>query len=135
MAIGFGNAGDISYADWAASYQSVGAFGYSYATADVTAIDAADALLRVKLMSGRPNAKDITCSYFYDPDTTALPSNVTTKGVLTMTHPNNPGGSPRLQDAFLSDWQDGGLIDDEIQIGEVVFVLAGGDAIDDPSAA
>ena len=133
MAIGFGNVGNIAYADWVASYQSISPFGYSYASADVTAIDAADDILRAKLMSGRPNGKDITCSYFYDPAATKIPSNTVTKGVLTMTYPSQ--ATPRLQDAFLSDWQDGGLIDDEIQIGEVVFMLAGSDAIDDPSAA
>ena len=147
MAVGYPNAGTLAYAGWtglatagdsAGLVQSISSPGWTRQIADITAIDAADAILRKKLGSGRLEPNGITVSFFYDPAPAPAGLNAPplTANALTLTYPAPLAAtSAYVQSCLVSAFSIGNFIDDEISVCECEFMPAGGEAFNDPTVA
>jgi len=145
MAVGYANAGTLAYVNWvglattgasAGMIQSISSPGWTRQIADITSIDAADAILRKKLGSGRLEPNGITVSFFYDPDSTGLDAPPLTANVLTLKYPTPMAAtSDYVQSCLVSAFSIGNFIDDEISVCECEFMPAGGEAFNDPTVA
>lgn len=144
MAVGYGNAATLAYAGWtgiattaasAGMVQNISSPGWTRQIGDITSIDAADNLLRLKVGSGRLEANPITISFFYDPDSSGLDSPPITSNALTLTYPLLLAPtSTYVQNCLVQAFSIGNLIDDEISACECEFMPTGGEAFDDPTA-
>lgn len=143
MAVGYPNAGTLTFATWtglldiassAGLIQSISSPGWTRQIADITAIDAADAILREKLGSKRLEQNGITVAFFYDPDSTGLDAPPLTAQALAVTYPTAMAAtSPFNQSCFVSAFSIGNLIDDEISVCECEFMPSGAETFDDPT--
>ena len=145
MAVGYPNASTLAFAGWtgltniaasAGLIQSISNPGWTRAIADITAIDAADSILRKKVASGRLEPNGITVSFFYDPAAAGLNSPILTAAALTLDYA--AGLSPAstyTQSCFVTAFSIGNVIDDEVSVCECEFMPAGGEAFDDPTVA
>ncbi len=143
MAVGYPNASTLAFAGWtgltdpaasAGLIQSISSPGWTRAIADITAIDAADALLRKKIASGRLEPNGITVSFFYDPATGGLDEPIFTAAALTLTYAAGLSpASPYTQSCFVTAFSIGNVIDDEVSVCECEFMPAGAEVFDDPT--
>ena len=131
MALGFGNTGSVTFDSFAGMStgslpQSATGPGWTAATGDVTAIDAADDILRVKVVSGRHDPIPITVPIVFDPAHIAggiAPDTNTNSGTLLMTYPPAEAFSMA---AGMTAFKYGDMLDDDVMIGECEFMLIGG---------
>ena len=126
MPLGFGNGGNMTIAGWTALFQSVQPFTLQAATGDVTSIDSANGTLRKMIGSGRHAIQPQTGSFFFDPSGTEIAT--LTNGApiadCIMAYPD--ATTNRKGTLYVTGYTDGGLIDDEIMVGEVTWQWEGG---------
>lgn len=143
MAIGYANTATLKYAGWtgllstvnsAGLVQSISSPGWTRAIADITAIDAADNLLRKKVASGRLEPNGIAVVFFYDPAATGLDSPPLTSNALVLVYTGLSPVSDYTQLCLVSAFSIGNMIDDEVSVCECEFMPTGGEAFDDPTA-
>ena len=127
MAIGFGNGGNLAIPNWSASFQSVQPFTLQAAVGDITSIDSANGVLRKQIGSGRHQIQPQTASFFFDPELGEHAS-LTDGSVIADAQVSYPSGTNknRKGNIYVTGYGDGGLIDDEIMVGEVTILWEGG---------
>ena len=127
MAIGFGNGGNLTIPSWSASFQSVQPFTLQAAVGDITSIDSGNGVLRKQIGSGRHQIQPQTASFFFDPELGET-TNLTDGSVIADAIVLYPSGTNknRKGNIYVTGYTDGGLIDDEIMVGEVTILWEGG---------
>ena len=127
MAIGFGNGGNLSIPNWTASFQSVQPFALQAAVGDITSIDAVNGTLRKQIGSGRHQIQPQSASFFFDPEL-GEDASLTNGAVIADAQITYPSGTNknRKGNVYVTGYTDGGLIDDEIMVGEVTLLWEGG---------
>ena len=127
MAIGFGNGGNLIITGWTTLFQSVQPFQIQHASGDITSIDSANGVLRKMIGSGRGGIQPQTAAFFFDPEGTE-PAFLTDGSLQTAVEYKYPdtGTFNRKGDLYINGYQDGGLLDDEIMVGEVTLLWEGG---------
>ena len=127
MAIGFGNGGNLSIPSWSASFQGVQPFALQAAVGDITAINSINGTLRKQIGSGRHQIQPQSASFFFDPELGEQPlltdGSVIADGLITYPSGTNKN---RKGNIYVTGYTDGGLIDDEIMVGEVTILWEGG---------
>lgn len=127
MAIGFGNGGNLTIPNWTASFQSVQPFALQAAQGDITPIDQTNGTLRRQIGSGRHQIQPQTASFFFDPELGEHAS-LTDGSQIANAQITYPSGTNknRKGNIYVTGYTDGGLIDDEIMVGEVTILWEGG---------
>ena len=135
MTIGFGNGGQMLIATaqpWNASFQSIQPFATEAVDGDVTPINAANGTLRSFVGSGRHAVQPQEGSFFFDPELGEQPE-LTNGAPITdciMTYPSGTNKN-RKGVLYVTGYADGGLIDDEIMVGNLRWRWQGGVKLED----
>ena len=135
MAIGFGNGGNLlinTATPWSASFQSIQPFALQAVDGDVTPINSPNGTLRAMIGSGRHAIQPQTASFFFNPETTEQPE-LTNGAAITECVITYPSGTDKNRKGtlYITGYQDGGLIDDEIMVGEITMRWQGGVPLSD----
>ena len=129
MAIGFGNGGNLlinTSTAWAASFQSIQPFTIQNATGDITAINVTGGTLRTQITSSRPAIQPQPASFFFDPELGEQPE-LTNGADIVDCLLSYPGSNLNRKGTLsISGYTDGGLIDDEVMVGELTMNWRGG---------
>lgn len=135
--IGFGNGGQLALPNWSAQFQSVGPFGTSNEAAEITSIYDPVGSSSKYVASVTPQLRAQPAFLFFDPSLGEPDYLSNGEAVVTAyTYPSSGDVTYARQGRIrVSQYGDGGLIDDEIMVGNVVLEWEGGVLLSDLTLA
>ena len=124
--IGFGNGGAMLVNGWSASFeaQNVSPFGTSAPFADVSDVHQPPGTLAKHVVSSKPQIQRQPVSYFFEPGQDE-PAFLTDGSPVDVRY-EYPGNVSRVGKVSFEQYSDGGLIDDEIMVGDYALNWQGG---------
>ena len=130
--IGFGNGGSILISGWSASFhaQNVSPLGTSALSADMSYVNAEPGVLAKQVVSSRPQIQRQPVSYFFEPGQDE-PSFLTDGSAVDVRYEYPGGDTARVGKVSFEGYSDGGLIDDEIMVGDYTLSWQGGVPLSD----